>query len=115
MVDKPAEVRLTLEELQLSYSLHTVDLFKREHHRRPTPKFLHVNAYLPFDWTTDVSFSPVQHSLAGSTLSTTLSDADSEQTEAPTHFYGIRRLSRQAGVHFMNRVILPAIGKEPDL
>ena len=114
----PQKVRLTLEELQLSYSLHTVDLFKREHHSEAYAKVSPRQRIpaLRLDDGRILWESGAALTWLGQHYPQLWPDADSEQTEALNLlFMESAAFQEQAGVHFMNRVILPAIGKEPDL
>ena len=114
----PQKVRLTLEELEVPYTLKTIDLFKREQ-QQEAYRGISPRGRVPALKLTDGRIlweSGAALTWLGQHHPSLWPDEAEQQTEALNLlFMESAAFQEHASTHFMNRVILPTIGKQPDL
>jgi len=114
----PVKVRIALEELGLSYDYQHVDLYEKEN---KSPTFLSINPrgkvpVLVFEGVTICESNASLAYLAERCGRLWPKDDDGDRARAlDLMFLEGSAFQELAGVFFFNRVVLPRVGREPDL
>ena len=113
----PQKVRLALEEMELPYTLQTVDLFQRENKtddyqavspRCRVPALELDNGIILWESGAALTWLAQTHGKLWP------QSEEARATALNLLYMESAAFQEQASVHFFNRVILPTIGKEPD-